>query len=69
MFQPRWKPLILGGQKTNTIRPPKKRKLQPGDILSARVWTGKAYRSDQEEFAHIEVVAADLVTILEHGII
>ena len=40
-------PKIPTGQKTSTIRC--KARCKPGDELSHRVWTGKPYRSPQQE--------------------
>lgn len=48
MFQRRFVDAIQKGVKTQTIRLFRKgRAIQPGDILSLRVWKGKARRSKQ----------------------
>jgi hypothetical protein len=47
LFQDRFAELVRMGLKTSTIR--KTARCKPGDTLSLRRWTGKAYRSPQEE--------------------
>ena len=39
---------VKDGSSLQTIRPPRKRPIHPGDELSLRRWTGKPYRSKQE---------------------
>lgn len=47
MFYPRFWPLIESGAKCQTIRPVRKRPVNPGDALSLRAWLDKPYRSKQ----------------------
>ena len=47
MFQPRFHGLIRSEVKRSTIR--KSARCKPGDELSLRAWSGKAYRSKQIE--------------------
>lgn len=47
-FQPRFHDAIKSGAKTQTVRGRRARAVMPGDVLSIRTWTGKAYRSKQE---------------------
>lgn len=47
MFQPRFHGLIKSELKRSTIR--KSARCEPGDELSLRAWSGKAYRSKQIE--------------------
>lgn len=47
MFQPRFALLVQAGTKRQTIRPVRKRPIQPGDSLSLRRWSGLPYRSPQ----------------------
>ncbi|MGE0605515.1 MAG: ASCH domain-containing protein [Pirellulales bacterium] len=49
LFDARFAPLIAAGTKSHTIRPPRKREILPGDLLSLRAWTDKPYRSAQAE--------------------
>lgn len=47
MFMPRFHDPIRRGTKIQTIRAPRKRKVEPGDQLSLRAWSDKPYRSPQ----------------------
>jgi hypothetical protein len=47
MFKPQFAPLVISGQKCQTIRPTPKRIPKRGDKISLRMWTGKPYRSKQ----------------------
>lgn len=49
MFQPRFAELVESKVKRQTIRKMPVRMPRIGDILSAREWTGKPYRSKQRE--------------------
>lgn len=56
--------LILGDLKTSSMRPKKNSehpRFLPGEIVSARVWTGRPYRSPQREFCHIKITETDEV--------
>lgn len=68
MFQPRFAPLVASGSKTQTVRPPRKTPFQEGEIVSARQWSGVAYRSPQIEVARVRIEAIHEVVISEHGI-
>ena len=63
MFQPRFHDAVAAGEKTQTIRPPRKRPIRVGDSLSLRAWTGAAYRSPQCELRRATCVAASRVVI------
>lgn len=47
MFKPRFAPLVADSTKVQTIRPPRKKSVRPGHILSLRKWSGLPYRSPQ----------------------
>lgn len=47
MFKPQFAPLVLSGEKCQTIRPTPKRMPKSGERISLRQWTGKPYRSKQ----------------------
>ena len=47
MFKPQFAPLVLSGEKCQTIRPTPKRMPKAGDRISLRMWMGKPYRSKQ----------------------
>ena len=47
MFKPQFAPLVLSGEKCQTIRPTPKRMPKSGEKISLRMWTGKPYRSKQ----------------------
>ena len=52
LFQDRFSELVRKGRKATTIR--KTARCKPGDVLSLRRWTGKPYRSPQEELLRVE---------------
>lgn len=65
MFKPRFAALVKSGAKLQTIRPTPKRMPRPGDILDARQWSGKPYRSKQiklGEFIIANVAKVELRT-------
>lgn len=69
MFQPQFADLVAEGSKIQTVRPPRKQPFEPGEIISARKWSGVAYRSPQIEIAQIRILnLIHGVTISEHGI-
>jgi hypothetical protein len=47
LFESRFWPPIVSGEKVHTIRRPRKHPICPGDDISLRGWEGKAYRSRQ----------------------
>ena len=49
-FQPQFVPLILAGTKIHTIRATPKRLPKIGEDFVGFIWTGKPYRSPQQEF-------------------
>jgi hypothetical protein len=62
LCQYRFIPAILSGAKTQTIRPiPKRPQDWPkvGDLRSLRRWTGKPYRSPQEEIMRVVVTKVE----------
>lgn len=67
MFLSRFKEPILAGTKRQTIRRPRKRPIKPGEPLSLRVWTGKAYRSPQEKLLDTTCSATFEIEILANG--
>lgn len=71
MFQPQFAELVAGGSKVQTVRPLRAPgySLRAGELISARKWTGRAYRSPQQEIAKIRIVSTNIVVIGEHGII
>ena len=55
---------IVSGIKTSTMRPVGvscKPRYLPGETVSARTWTGKAYRSPQKEFETILIYSCDYI--------
>ncbi len=63
MFKPRFAALVASGKKRQTIRPLPKRMPKVGDILDAREWSGKAYRSPQRKLGEYTISAIHAVTI------
>lgn len=49
MFKPTFAPLVEKGSKLQTVRPTPRRMPRAGDIIDAREWTGKPYRSKQRK--------------------
>jgi hypothetical protein len=49
MFKPQFAPLVKSGVKSRTIRPPRKRPIQAGDLLDLREWSGRPYASKQNK--------------------
>ena len=47
LFERRFWPAVVSGDKVHTIRRPRKRPICPGDKISLRGWEDKAYRSRQ----------------------
>lgn len=68
MFRPDFEAPITAGTKTHTIRPPRKRPIPPGAILSMRVWTGKPYRSKTREFARAKLDKIEWIKIHPDGV-
>jgi uncharacterized protein YqfB (UPF0267 family) len=64
LFQSRFAPMVQSGKKTQTIR--KKARCQPGDQLSLRQWSGRPYRSKQEELKAVVCTSVSTVSI-GHG--
>jgi hypothetical protein len=49
MFQPRFAALVESGVKCQTVRPRRKRRIEVGDVVDLRTWTGLPYRSKQRQ--------------------
>lgn len=70
-FQPRFAPKIPVGLKLSTIRPePKRNQDWPvaGDVLDARMWTGKPYRSPQTRLGTFPITSVRIVDISQSEI-
>jgi len=63
MYQNQFVPRIEDGSKSTTIRARRKRKVNIGDILDNRRWTGKPYCSKQERIGLYECVESSPVFI------
>lgn len=63
MFKERFARLVESGTKKHTIRPPRKKSIKAGDILSLRQWTGLPYRSKQREVRRALCAAVHTVTM------
>lgn len=61
MFQPRFAEKVESGLKRQTVRCEPKRKPRAGDLLSARAWLGKPYRSKQRILR--EVVISEVAEV------
>lgn len=62
-FQPRFAPLVQFGQKTQTIRPMRKRPLKVGDRLFLDTWEGKPYRSKTRRLGIGVIESVQLITL------
>ena len=65
MFDRQFVPLIESGDKCQTYRTPRKRRIVPGDWLSLRYWEGAAYRSQQREIMEVECTSVEQVRLTE----
>ncbi len=63
MFQPRFARLVEAQVKLQTVRPTPKRRPQVGDILDAREWTGKPYRSKQRLLLESRIIEVKEIEI------
>lgn len=68
MFKSEFSPKILSGEKFQTIRPPRKRKISPRDTLSLRRWEDKPRRSAQIILRECKAVSCSPITILHDGL-
>jgi hypothetical protein len=59
--------LVEARQKWQTVRRRPKRMPKVGENLSARVWTGKPYRSKQREIAQFTITRVAAIRILRRG--
>lgn len=69
MFSPRFASPVLAGTKRQTIRPPRKRPIKVGDILSLREWTGAPYRSPQRTLREATAIHVEDILIDPCGIL
>ncbi len=67
MFKSQFAPLVLSGEKCQTVRPTPKRMPKPGDRISLRMWTGKPYRSKQRVLRESEIAAVQTITLCDTG--
>lgn len=67
-FQPKFAPKVPVGLKLSTIRPEPTRPQDwpvAGDVLDARMWTGKPYRSPQTRLGTFPITSVRVVDILQ----
>jgi hypothetical protein len=72
MFQPRFVPLVAAGTKRTTIRPKPERPQdwpKVGDVVDARYWLGRPYRSKQMSIMKGVITLVESVTITKDGVI
>jgi hypothetical protein len=64
-FKPEFAQMVVDGSKLTTIRPwPKDGKIPVnGDMLDARMWSGKAYRSSQLKLGMYKIISANAFEI------
>jgi len=68
LFKPQFAPLVLSGEKCQTIRPTPKRMPKRGDTISLRTWAGKPYRSKQRVLREAVIDWVQPIRITPHGI-
>lgn len=69
MFQNGFAEAIKSGEKGQTIRPRRKRvKIQIGDPVSLRKWSGPPYQSKQETLRESEITDVSEITISKSGV-
>lgn len=68
LFKPRFAELVRSGKKVQTVRPVPKRMPHRGDILDARQWSGKPYRSKQIQLGEFEIFDVKVCCITTEGI-
>lgn len=68
MFQPRFALLVESGVKLQTIRPLRKRCPIFGDVIDAREWTGRPYRSKQRKLGDRLALGTEGIVIHADGI-
>ena len=69
MFKPQFAPLVLSGEKCQTIRPTPKRMPRCGHRISLRQWSGKPYRSKQRILRESIITEVEPIRITENCII
>lgn len=69
MFKPRFAPLVAEGTKLQTVRPPRKRPIHAGDILSLRKWSGRPYCSPQVVLRSAVCIEVSPIWICSSGIL
>ncbi|WP_397570620.1 ASCH domain-containing protein [Schlesneria sp. T3-172] len=67
MFQERFVPRVESGDKRHTIRRAPVNPVKPGDELSLRCWSGKAYRSKQRTLRQEVCSKVETIQITETG--
>lgn len=65
MFKEQFAAKVERGEKLQTIRPPRKRPIKPGDKLSLRKWSGAAYRSKHVKLREATCERVSLIVLDE----
>lgn len=68
MFKPQFAPLVQSGAKLQTIRPRRVRAVLTGDVIDAREWIGKPYRSKQRKLCVGTGIGTEGVIIHRNGV-
>lgn len=63
LFKSQFAPLVKSGAKRQTLRPTPKRMPKIGEKESWREWTGKPYRSRQNELARVELTKVERIAV------
>ncbi len=68
MFKPQFSPLVKSGAKLQTIRPRRVRTVIFGDVVDAREWIGKPYRSKQRKLRECVALSTESIKIHRNGV-
>ena len=69
LFQSRFADLVERGEKSQTIRPERKRLIRVGDTLDLRAWSGLPYRSKQRGLREAACTVLKWCEISRQGLI
>jgi len=68
MFKPQFAALVKSGAKRQTVRPVPARMPKAGDILDARMWSGRPYGSPQEKLVEGLIYRVGQLYVCESGL-
>ena len=69
MFEPRFADLVKSGKKKCTIRKKGKREVRVGDLMDARIWSGRPYWSKTVKLIESPITKVEEIVILKPGML